>query len=88
LVDGDRTGGESEDHLWLCFEDHVRAPVGLEPPPEIDFETADLPPLARSFYESNRKVHNERIKAALDYTLRYPSYREGFSAILAAEQRR
>ncbi|WP_246473091.1 NAD(P)-dependent oxidoreductase [Pelagibacterium limicola] len=62
--------------------------LGLEPPPEVDFETADLPPLARSFYENNRKVRNERIKDALGYTLRYPSYREGFGAILADEHRR
>lgn len=59
--------------------------IGLDPPPEIDFDSADLSPMARSFYSGNRRVRNARIKAALDYKLRYRTYREGLSAILASE---
>ena len=64
---------------------HAAALLGIDPPPETDFDTADLPPLVRSFYAGNRRVANGRIKAALGYALRHPTYRDGLAAILAAE---
>ena len=39
--------------------------------------------MARSFYAENRRVRNERLKRELGVALRYPSYREGLSAIAA-----
>jgi nucleoside-diphosphate-sugar epimerase len=59
--------------------------LNLPPPPEIPFEQADLSPMARSFYDDNKRVSNARIKAELGVALRYPSYRDGLPAILAAE---
>lgn len=56
--------------------------MGVAPPPELPFETADLPPMARSFYSANRRVRNERIKRELGVTLAYPTYREGLAALL------
>lgn len=56
--------------------------LGVEPPPEIPFETADLSPMARSFYSDSRRVSNERIRGELGIELLYPSYREGLSALL------
>lgn len=50
-------------------------------PPEIPFETADLPPMARSFYGDNKRVSNRRIKQELEVALSYPTYREGLSAM-------
>ncbi len=38
--------------------EHAAALAGLEPPPEVDFETADLSPMARSFYGENKRVKN------------------------------
>ena len=32
--------------------------MGVEPPPEIAFETAELSPMARSFYGENKRVSN------------------------------
>ena len=58
--------------------------LGVAPPPEIPFAEADLSPMARSFYDDNKRVDNKRIKRALGVTLRYPSYRAGLQAILAA----
>jgi nucleoside-diphosphate-sugar epimerase len=55
--------------------------LGVEPPPEIAFEDADLSPLARSFYGDNRRICNARIKEELGVVLRYPSYRDGLRAI-------
>ena len=48
--------------------------MGVEPPPETDFATADLTPMARSFYSENKRVSNARIKAA-GYSFEYPDYR-------------
>ncbi len=59
--------------------------LGVPPPPEEPFETAELSPMARSFYADNRRVKNERIKAELGIRLAYPSYREGLRALLPVE---
>ena len=57
--------------------------LGLPLPPAEDFETAELPPMARSFYAESKRVRNDRIKDELGVTLLYPSYREGLAALLA-----
>jgi nucleoside-diphosphate-sugar epimerase len=57
--------------------------LGIEPPPEIPFETADMTPMARSFYSSNKRVSNRRLKQELGVTLAYPTYREGLRALAA-----
>ncbi|MDE0060575.1 MAG: SDR family oxidoreductase [Defluviicoccus sp.] len=51
--------------------------LGVAPPPEERFETAELPPPARGFYAGCRRVRNDRIKRELGVVLRFPSYREG-----------
>ena len=38
--------------------------MGVAPPPEIPFETAQLSPMARSFYGENKRVSNAAIKEA------------------------
>ena len=48
--------------------------MGVEPPPEIPFETAQLSPMARSFYGENKRVSNAAIKQS-GYRFRYPDYR-------------
>lgn len=55
--------------------------TGVEPPPETDFETADLSPMARSFYGENKRVSNARIKAA-GYDFLYPDYEAGLEGLL------
>lgn len=55
--------------------------LGVAPPPEQDFETADLSPMARSFYGENKRVSNERVKRELGYTFRYPDYRTALDAL-------
>ncbi len=59
--------------------------IGAPRPPEEPFETADLSPMARSFYAECKRVSNARAKAALGWRPRYPSYREGLDAVLAEE---
>lgn len=57
--------------------------LGMSPPPAQSFETADLSPMARSFYGESKRVSNSRIKTELGFALIYPTYREGLAAILA-----
>ncbi|MGD9512420.1 MAG: SDR family oxidoreductase [Geminicoccaceae bacterium] len=56
--------------------------LGVAPPPAQDYATAELSPMARTFYRDNRRVRNERIKSELGVKLAYPSYREGLAALL------
>jgi nucleoside-diphosphate-sugar epimerase len=55
--------------------------LGVEPPPAVDFDKADLSPMARSFYGESKRVANRRIKQELGYTLLYPNYRVGLDSI-------
>lgn len=59
--------------------------LGMAPPPEIPFDSAALSPMAASFYAECKRVSNARAKAALGWRPAYPTYREGLTAILAAE---
>jgi nucleoside-diphosphate-sugar epimerase len=61
--------------------EHAAALTGLPLPPEIDFETADLSPMARSFYGENKRVRNALIREELGVRLAYPTYREGLAAL-------
>lgn len=59
--------------------------LGLPIPPAVAYEDADLPPMARSFYNANRRVRNDRIKDELGVKLIYPGYREGLAALAGSE---
>ena len=58
--------------------------LGLPTPPTVDFETADMTPMARSFYAESKRVRNDRIVRDLGVRLAYPTYREGLAALLAS----
>ncbi|AZO40463.1 SDR family oxidoreductase [Mesorhizobium sp. M7D.F.Ca.US.005.01.1.1] len=57
--------------------------MGIEPPPEIPFDAAQLSPMARSFYGENKRVANAAIKAA-GYRFRFPDYRAAFDHMWAS----
>ncbi|SFS19484.1 SDR family oxidoreductase [Yoonia litorea] len=59
--------------------------LGVPVPPAEDFETADMSPMARSFYAESKKVRNDRIKDELGVELLYPDYKSGLKALLAQE---
>lgn len=65
--------------------EHAAKLLGLEPPPEISFEQAELSPMARSFYADSKRVRNTRIKRELGLQLHYPDYQSGLASILKAE---
>src|SRR5712671_1087424 len=64
----------------IVFAAHL---LGMPPPPEIPFAeaAATMTPMAASFYAENRRVRNERLKRVLGVTLRYPTFREGLTAL-------
>lgn len=45
------------------------------PPEEIDFETAELSPMARSFYGENKRVSNQKSKQELGMIYDWPDYK-------------
>lgn len=58
--------------------------IGLEPPPEIPFEQAQLSPMAASFYGESKRVSNALVKQEFGYDFRYPTYRQALRALAAA----
>jgi hypothetical protein len=84
----------AEGGTWNIVDDEPAPPqdviayaaslMGVPLPPEQPFETAELSPMARSFYASNRRVRNERARRDLALTFSYPTYRTGLDALWAA----
>ena len=62
--------------------------LALPPPPEIAIDDAGVSAMARSFYDDNKLVSNDRIKKELGVVLRYPDYRRGLQALLDAGEGR
>jgi nucleoside-diphosphate-sugar epimerase len=59
---------------------YAAALMGIAPPPEIPFETAELSPMARSFYGENKRVSNAAVKRE-GYRFRFTDYRAAFEAM-------
>jgi len=55
--------------------------IGMEPPPETPFETAEISEMARSFYSSNKRVANRVLREEFGVRLAYPTYREGIASL-------
>ncbi len=62
--------------------------LGVPLPPKVPFDEAfaAMGAMGRSFWSESRRVASRKTQAALAYQWRYPSFREGLAAILAAEQ--
>jgi nucleoside-diphosphate-sugar epimerase len=57
--------------------------LGMPPPPEEPYETAEMTPMARSFYADNKRVSIAKLKRELGFAPKYPTYREGLRALAA-----
>jgi nucleoside-diphosphate-sugar epimerase len=57
--------------------------LGVAPPLEIPFADVApaMSPLALSFWQECRRVKNDKLRGELGVTLRYPTYREGLTAL-------
>jgi dTDP-4-dehydrorhamnose reductase len=88
--------GESD--IWNVSDDEPAPPqdvvtfaarlMGKEPPPEQDFESAELTPMGRSFYNENKRASNRKLKEELGVELAFPTYREGMNALWEAGEGR
>ena len=58
--------------------------LGVAPPPIEEFATARLTPMAKSFYDDNRRVDVGKLRRELGYRWLYPTYREGLRALAEA----
>lgn len=69
----------------LAYAAHL---LGCPLPPLERFSSieASLSPMARSFWQENRRVSNRRLCRELGYRLRYPSYREGYRDCLSSSK--
>jgi nucleoside-diphosphate-sugar epimerase len=59
--------------------------MGVEPPPEQAFETAELTPMARSFYGENKRVSNAKLKAS-GFVFSFPDYPMSLAQLLQGER--
>ncbi len=59
--------------------------LGVQPPPLVPFDQAELSAMARSFYRDNKRVSNRRIKTELGVRLAYPGYKAGLAALLGEQ---
>lgn len=55
--------------------------MSMRPPLPVPLEEADLSPMARSFYNDNKRIRNGKLKALPGFSLHYPTYREGLQAL-------
>jgi nucleoside-diphosphate-sugar epimerase len=55
--------------------------MGVEPPAQVPFDTAEMTEMARSFYSDNKRISSRRLLRTLRTGLTYPTYREGLDAI-------
>lgn len=67
---------------------HAAKLMGVAPPPEEPFETAEMSAMARSFYASSARVANAKLKRELGVTLAHPTYRHGLEALWRAGEGR
>lgn len=65
--------------------EHAARLLGLPLPPTVDLDSAEVSPMARSFYAESKRVRNNRIKDELGVILKYPDYRSGLAALLDTE---
>jgi nucleoside-diphosphate-sugar epimerase len=86
--------GRNENGVFNVTDDEPAAPqdvvtyaaslMGIEPPPEIPFETAQLSPMARSFYGESKRVSNAAIKGT-GYEFEFPNFRAALDRMWAMQ---
>ena len=56
--------------------------LGVDLPPAVSWDEAEMTPMARGFYAESKRVRNDRMLRELGVTLRYPDYRAGLQALM------
>ncbi|HEX7885078.1 MAG TPA: SDR family NAD(P)-dependent oxidoreductase [Phenylobacterium sp.] len=65
---------------------HAASLLGIDPPPVVKLQDANLSSAGMRFYAESKRVSNARAKAELGWRPTYPTYREGLAAILERER--
>lgn len=88
--------GRNEGGIFNVTDDCPAAPqdvveaaariMGVAPPPEQAFASAELTPMQRSFYGENKRVSNARLRAT-GYEFIYPDYHAALAALWAGNWR-
>jgi nucleoside-diphosphate-sugar epimerase len=63
--------------------DYICEQLSQTPIEGISIESADISAMMKSFYADNKKVSNTKTKEALNWQLKFPSYKEGYAELLA-----
>lgn len=63
------------------------ARVGLPNPREVSLDDASVSDAMRRFYNDNKRLSNARAKAELGWRPQYPTWREGFDALISSSSR-
>lgn len=61
---------------------HAARLIGMELPPLLSLEQADLSASALGFYEENRRVANGKAKRLLGWKPQYPDFKAGMAALV------
>ena len=87
-----------DGQIWNVADDEPAPPqdviayaaalLGVEPPPEEPFESAELSPMSASFFAEEKRVSNAKAKRLLGFSPAYPTYREGLQALVEAGEGR
>src|SRR5579883_2242992 len=87
-------GRGGEGGVWNVADDEPAPPqdviafaaglLGVTPPREAAFDTAEMTPMARSFYGDNKRISNAKLKNRLGFAPLYPTYREGLRTLAAS----
>lgn len=59
--------------------------LGAPMPEAVDYGTAEMTPMARSFYAESKRVRNDRIRDELGVALKFPDYKSGLQDLLTRE---
>ena len=59
--------------------------LGVDPPDEVPFESANISPMARSFYSENKRVSNQKLNTSLGYNLKFPNYRIALKHLIESD---
>ncbi len=59
--------------------------LGVDPPPAVSLDDADLSPMGRSFYAENKRVSNQKAKDLLGWDPAWPDYHQALAKLLKEE---
>jgi nucleoside-diphosphate-sugar epimerase len=62
--------------------DYICEELQIDPIQGIPFSSADMSPMLKSFYKDNKKIENTLLKETFSWEPKFPSFREGYKAIL------